>query len=119
MVTKLGDAMADTTSGLALQPPPTPAGALRDAADLLRSTFARGDGPQLQIALGPSRAWSLDVRRERIQIELLEGEVLVTFEGDPQDHVLASSGAVFRTSRRGKVAVAAFRPSRFSVVRGS
>ncbi len=109
--------MADTTSGLALQRPPTPASALKDAADLLRSTFGRGDGPQLQVALGSSRAWSFDVRREPIQIELLEGEVLVTFEGDPQDHVLASSGAVFRTSRRGKVAVAAFRPSRFSVVR--
>ena len=108
--------MADAMSSFALRQSPAPMSAFEDAAELLQSTFGRGDGPELQVALGPSRAWSFDVRRKPIAIELLEGEVLVTFEGDPEDHVLSTQGAVFRTSRRGKVAVAAFRPSRFSVV---
>ena len=40
MVNETGDAMTDTTSGLALQRPPTPASALKDAADLLRQAVA-------------------------------------------------------------------------------
>jgi hypothetical protein len=108
--------MAEMTSSLTLQRTPIPASALRGAAELLRSTLARGDGLQLQVALGPSRAWSFDVRHDPIEIQLLEGEVLVTFEGDPNDHVLTAQGDAFKTSRRGKVAVAAFRPSRFSVL---
>ncbi len=107
--------MVDTMSSFALQHPRNAASALRDAADLLQSTFGRADGPQLQIALGPSRAWSFDARRRAIAIEVLEGEVMVTFEGDVTDHVLAK-GATIRSPRRGKVAVAAFQPSRFSVV---
>ncbi len=107
--------MANMMSSLALQRSPSAVSALRQAAELLRSTLGRGDGPQLQVALGPSRAWSFDVRHDPIEIELLEGEVVVTFEGDPKDHVL-TQGATFKTPRRGRVAVAAFRPSRFSVV---
>jgi Protein of unknown function (DUF2917) len=106
--------MADTMSNLALQGSSTAASALRDAAQLLRSTLGRGGAPQLQIALGPSRAWSFDVRRDPIEIQLLDGEVMVTFEGDLEDHILAQ-GATFRTSGRGRVAVVAFRASRFSV----
>lgn len=102
------------TNGLALCPLDTAASPLRTAAEILRSTLRRDDGPQVQVALGPTRAWSFEVRRDPIQIEVLEGEVMVTFEGDPVDHVLAK-GAVFTAARRGRVAVAAFRPSRFSV----
>lgn len=105
--------MANTMSGLALQLQ-NPA-SLRGAADLLRSALGRDGGPQLQVALGPSRAWSFDVRRSPIEIGILEGEVLVTFEGDASDHVLAA-GATIKSPRHGKVAVAAFRRSRFSVV---
>ncbi len=104
--------MADAISSLTL--PQVTASPWRAAAEIVRSTLGRGEGPELQVALGPARAWSFDVRREPIRIELLEGEVMVTFEGDPVDHVL-SQGAVFQTSRRGRIAVAAFRPSRFSV----
>jgi hypothetical protein len=70
--------------------------------------------PEIQVSLGATRAWSFDVRRERIAITVLEGEMMVKFEGDPLDHVLGP-GAAFTTSGRGRVAVAAFRPSRFSV----
>ena len=106
--------MADMTSGLALQPPATAANPLEAAAEILRSAMSHRDGPQIQVVLGVTHAWSFDVRHHRMKIEVLEGEVMVTFEGDPVDHVLAP-GAVFTTSRRGRVAVAAFRPSRFSV----
>ena len=105
--------MADTMISLALQLQ-NPA-ALRGAAALRRSALGRDGGPQHQVALGPSRARSYDVRRSPIEIGILEGEVLVTFEGDASDHVLAA-GATIKSPRRGQVAVAAFRPSRFSVV---
>jgi Protein of unknown function (DUF2917) len=79
-----------------------------------RTTPTHREDPQLQVALGVTRAWSFEVGRQSMRIQVLEGEVMVTFEGDPVDHVLAQ-GAVFTTSRRGRVAVAAFRPSRFSI----
>ncbi len=103
--------MADMTSWFTLQPPTNP---LQAAAELLRTTPTHREDPQLQVALGVTRAWSFDVGRQSMRIQVLEGEVMVTFEGDPVDHVLAQ-GAVFTTSRRGRVAVAAFRPSRFSI----
>jgi Protein of unknown function (DUF2917) len=107
--------MPDTTS-LALQGSPAAVNSLPAFAEVWRSARER-EGLQLQIALGPWRAWSLDVRGGPIEISLLEGEVMVTFEGDAADHVLVQGGA-FRTPRRGRVAVLAFRPSRFSVAAG-
>jgi hypothetical protein len=106
--------MADTMSSATLRRLPAVTSAPRALGELLRGTQGRREDPQFQVALGPSRAWSFDVRQDPIEIALLEGEVMVTFEGDPEDHILAA-GAAFRTPRRGKVAVAAFRPSRFSV----
>jgi len=106
--------MADMTSSFTLPAPSTAANPLQAAAELLRSTLMRRDGPQLQVALGVNHAWSFDVRRDPMKLQVLEGKVMVTFEGDPVDHVL-EPGAVFTTPRRGRVAVAAFRPSRFSV----
>jgi hypothetical protein len=106
--------MAETTSGFTLQLPAAPPNRLQAAGELLRSTLMRRDGPQLQVALGGTHAWSFEVRRHPMKLQVLEGEVMVTFEGDPMDHVLAQ-GALFTTPRHGRVAVAAFRPSRFSV----
>ena len=104
--------MSDMTS-FALQGAPASAESLQTFTEIWRSVLGR-DGLQLQIALEPWRAWSLVVGRDPIEIALVEGEVMVTFEGDPADHILGK-GAVFKTSRRGRVAVVAFRPSRFSV----
>ena len=104
--------MSDMTS-FALPGAPASADSLRTFTELWRSALGR-DGLQLQIALEPWRAWSLVVGRDPVEIALVEGEVMVTFEGDPADHILGE-GAAFKTSRRGRVAVVAFRPSRFSV----
>lgn len=106
--------MSDRTIGSALHLPATAASPFQVAAEILRSTLMRAEGPRLQVALGVTHAWSRYVRRRPIQIEVLEGEVMVTFEGDPTDHILRP-GSAFTTSGRGRVAVAAFRPSRFSV----
>src|SRR6266567_4712340 len=53
------------------------------------------------MALDSSRAWSADSRRAPFDLEVLEGSVLVTVEGDISDRVLAS-GDVFRSPRRGR-----------------
>ncbi len=104
--------MTNTTS-LALPGPSSPVTPVRTFRELWRTALGR-DGVQLQVALEPWRAWSFDVRRDPIQIALLEGEVMVTFEGDPNDHILGRGG-VFKTARRGRVAGVALEPSRFSV----
>jgi DUF2917 family protein len=106
--------MADVTSCFTSQPSSPAANLLRAVAERLRATPVQCERPKLQVALGVTHAWSFDVRSHPMRIQLLEGEVMVTFEGDPVDHVL-TQGAVFTTPRRGRVAVAAFRPSRFSV----
>jgi hypothetical protein len=41
---------------------------------------------------------------------------MVTFDGDPEDHVLAA-GESFRTPARGRIAITAFCPSRVRVMR--
>jgi Protein of unknown function (DUF2917) len=109
--------MSDRTIATTFHLPATAANPFQVAAEILRCTPMQGEGPRaqvVQVALGVTHAWSLDVRRRPIRIELLEGQVMVTFEGDPADHILAP-GSAFTTSGRGRVAVAAFRPSRFSV----
>ena len=73
------------TNGLTLRRPDTVASPLQAVAGILWSKPRRDDGPQVQVALGPTHAWSIDVRRDPIRIEVLEGEVMVTFEGDLHD----------------------------------
>jgi len=107
--------MTNMTSSLTLQPTSPAAHPFQTAAEILGTALTRREGPQIQVALGVAQAWSFDVRHEAVKIEVIEGEVMVTFEGDPTDHVL-TQGAVFTTPRRGRVAAAAFRPSRFSVM---
>jgi hypothetical protein len=62
--------------------------------------------------------WSVravDVRSRRmVEIECLSGELLVTVEGDLEDHIV-SPGESFRVCRRGRVVVAALVPSRLRV----
>lgn len=87
------------------------------ARDVLRASLLRRDGARLQVSLDAPHAWSFDVRRDDLAITLLDGEVMVTFEGDPLDHVLAP-GETFTTPGRGRVAVSALRQSRFRVTPG-
>ena len=84
------------------------------AREVLGSSLLRRDGVALLVSLDAPHAWSFDVRRGSLAIVLLEGEVMVTFEGDPLDHVLAP-GERFATRGRGRVAVSALRRSLFSV----
>jgi hypothetical protein len=91
---------------------------LRGLAEQLASALARRRPVrESHVALDATRAWSLEAGRSPVEIVVREGEVMVTFEADPEDHVLGR-GEAFRTTRSGRVAVAAFRPSRFSVAAG-
>jgi len=64
-----------------------------------------------EIVLADWTARSVDVRGRQVEVSCVNGEVLVTFEGDPQDHVV-SAGDAFRVRCRGRLVVAALRPSR-------
>ena len=71
--------------------------------------------PTSELILPDWSARSIDVRRHHpVQVACLDGEVLVTAEGDIEDHVLEPGGA-FLADRRGRVVVTALRPSRVSV----
>jgi hypothetical protein len=61
------------------------------------------------VRLDASKAWSVKARRGPVEIEVLQGRVLVTLEGDAADHVL-SAGDVFSASR-GRVAATGLGPS--------
>jgi hypothetical protein len=64
---------------------------------------------ELVLADGSTR--SVDVRRRSVEVSCVNGEVLVTLEGDSQDHIVAA-GDAFLAQRRGRLVVAALRPSR-------
>lgn len=106
--------MADRTIGFTPELPAAAASPFQVVAEILRSTLLQDEGPWGHVALGAAQAWSFVARRRPVRIEVLEGEVMVTFEGDPTDHILPK-GAFLTRSARGRVAVAAFRRSRFSV----
>jgi len=71
--------------------------------------------PTSEMFLPDGSARSIDVRRRHpVQVACLDGEVLVTAEGDLEDHVLEPGGA-FTAEHRGRVVVTALRPSRVRV----
>jgi Protein of unknown function (DUF2917) len=61
--------------------------------------------PASRFLLAPWSVQSIDVRRHVLAPSCQEGEVLVTCEGDPEDHVLGA-GSSFHWERRGRVVVA-------------
>jgi hypothetical protein len=68
-----------------------------------------------ELFLADWSARSIDVRpRHPVNVACLDGEVLVTVEGDPEDHVLAP-GTALVADHRGRVVVTALRPSRVRV----
>jgi Protein of unknown function (DUF2917) len=67
-----------------------------------------------ELALADWSARSIHVRNQPVEVSCLQGEVLVTLEGDLDDHVLAA-GQAFRAERRGRLVVAALGPSRVRV----
>ncbi|HEX7488821.1 MAG TPA: DUF2917 domain-containing protein, partial [Anaeromyxobacteraceae bacterium] len=50
---------------------------------------------KMELALDSSRAWSAEAQRDPPQVEVLEGTVFLTVEGDANDHIL-SAGAVYQ-----------------------
>jgi len=68
----------------------------------------------IEIMLEEDEAWSFEVGGPGVELVCLSGEVWVTVEGDPQDHVLAA-GATFSTGGRGRLAMMALRPARLGL----
>jgi hypothetical protein len=58
--------------------------------------------------------WAAEIGRGGTEVRCTEGVVLVTCEGDPEDHVL-SAGSVFVARRPGRLAVWALAPARVRV----
>jgi hypothetical protein len=61
--------------------------------------------PTEDVVFAPWSVRSFDVRRHDLVVRCLRGEVLVTREGDPEDHVIGTGGAL-HCHRRGRVVVA-------------
>ena len=67
------------------------------------------------VALDPTRAWSATGRGGPLAVEVLEGTVLLTVEGDPRDRVL-SAGELFQGPAERRVAATGLSPSRIRVI---
>ncbi|HYS80937.1 MAG TPA: DUF2917 domain-containing protein [Anaeromyxobacteraceae bacterium] len=75
---------------------------------------------KLEVALDSSRAWS-SKQRDPMQVEVLEGTVFLTVEGDARDHVI-SAGDVYQGPPGRRLAAMGLSPSRIRVsgtVRGA
>jgi hypothetical protein len=70
--------------------------------------------PVLGLELEQERTWSRVVGRRGIEVHCASGLVVITCEGDPEDHVLFG-GATFATSRPGRLAVWALHRTRLRV----
>lgn len=64
-----------------------------------------------ELILARDGAWSLVVGRRGAAVRCTAGLLLVTSEGDPEDHVLAA-GEALAVRRPGRLAVWALQPSR-------
>jgi len=67
------------------------------------------------VALPENATWSLEVETGATLL-LRAGSAWVTFEGDPEDHLL-DAPASFTAPRRGRVALWALSPVRFELAR--
>jgi hypothetical protein len=71
----------------------------------------------MKLELSNSQAWSVPVGPEGLEIHVTAGTVLVTREGDPEDHVLVAPGA-FSSDAHGRLAVWALTPAELDVHAG-
>jgi hypothetical protein len=90
----------------------TPAAELHRILERMKHPFAHGGAEE--IALGVDDVHSVRVGHHPMTFTVVEGEVLVTCEGDLEDHVLYA-GETFHTELRGHHVIAALRPSRVRV----
>jgi hypothetical protein len=68
----------------------------------------------IEIVLEEDETWSFEASNPGLELRCLSGEVWVTMERDPQDHVLAA-GASFSTPHEGRIAMMALRPTRLGL----
>ena len=66
------------------------------------------------VALDISRAWSAEARRAPLEVEVLEGTVLLTAEGDAIDHVM-EAGELYRSPTGRRIAAMGLSPSQIRV----
>jgi len=67
------------------------------------------------IELAPSQTWSAEVNGTGVEVRIAAGEVWITRERDPEDHVLAAP-ATFESRSRGRLVVLALSAARLEVV---
>lgn len=67
------------------------------------------------IELAPSQTWSVEVGLGGVEVRIAVGEVWLTRERDPEDHVL-SAPAALESRARGRLAVFALTAARFEVI---
>lgn len=67
------------------------------------------------VALRDGQAWSTVSSRAGLALRCTKGKLWVTFEGDPEDHIVAAP-EVFTAPERGRVAVMALGPATIEVV---
>ena len=73
-----------------------------------------GRRDDVELELQDHAAWSARVPRAGLEVRCGSGTVLVTVEGDPEDHVL-EAGGVLSVQRRGRLAVWALASARVTV----
>ena len=81
----------------------------------MRSWLSRGDEGR-ELELGKDATWSARIGGSAVEVRCSRGVLLVTLEGDVEDHVL-SEGESFVTTRRGRLAVWALEAARLRVKR--
>ncbi len=88
----------------------------RTMQGMWRSFLSRWDGDEVRV-LGRNQVLRLPAWREGSSVWVQSGTVVVTREGDPEDHVL-QAGAELRVPGRGLAVAWALEPSRVEVRRG-
>jgi len=68
----------------------------------------------MRIDLTPSQTWSHEVGHGGVEVRIVSGEVWLTRERDPEDHVL-SAPAVFESRSHGRLVVFALTDARLEV----
>lgn len=71
-------------------------------------------GSWLELGLELDETWSTVVGRRGVEVRCDLGLLMITCEGDPEDHVLPV-GETFVARRPGRLAIWAFRPARLRV----
>jgi DUF2917 family protein len=84
--------------------------------EAMRGLFARRDDGcgERCLELELDETWSAVVGGKGLEVRCASGLVMVTCEGDPEDHVL-SAGSVLVARRPGRLAIWALEPARLRV----